>query len=509
MKKHHKTLLVLLFGLLLLTSLVATVVADDDDDDDVPDDFEEENRRSVSFNIESDRIEFESILKQTDGTQDEIDFRVELSDDIKIQISYESEVGHGESELDFELYIDRIFEYVDDGDGLFYEDNDTIIQEYQLEDFTYPQHTELVNVVGSKIHYVNTTTGDGVFTLHLYISEEFEKIAQSTISPTQLKIDFEIDNFPYLQSDTMLSLRVEMESEEDEYQHDEETENEEEGYDDDEDSYTLSTNNFTGFFSWKEYAIIDGIQENVSVSTITEIDGEELEQYLYFTYSNGTNIYHDPSLGIAGILKILEGPSSYLWVIIISSITIFILSAFGIVMSKSEYRDYIVNRVLHINKGAHILSVEEVFDNEMRNKILDLIIDDPGIHYNELFRKSETSASNLAWHLDILETYKIIKKARVGNYLVFYPFIDKNPFAEFNHNIVKSKTTLEIFEIIGDNPGIHSSKIAHRMEIDHKTVKYHVDKLRDVELVIVIKEGRKNLLYSNIPKDEFLFDIPE
>jgi predicted transcriptional regulator len=74
---------------------------------------------------------------------------------------------------------------------------------------------------------------------------------------------------------------------------------------------------------------------------------------------------------------------------------------------------------------------------------------------------------------------------------------------------VKSKTTLEIFGIIGDNPGIHSSKIAHRMEIDHKTVKYHVDKLRDVELVIIKKEGRKNLLYSNIPKDEFLFDIPE
>ena len=508
MKKYHKTLLVLLFGLVLLTSLVATVVADDDDDDDIPDDFEEENSRSVSFNIESDTIEFESILKQTDGNQDEIDFRVELSDDIKLQISYESEVGHGESELDFEVYIDRIFEFVDDGDGLFYEDNDTIIQEYQLEDFTYPQYTELVNGVGSKVHYVNTTTGDGVFTLHLYISEEFEQIAQSTLSPTQLKVDFEIDNFPYLQSDTLLSLRAEMESEDDEYEHDEETENEEEGYDDDEDSYTLTTNNFTGFFSWKEYAIIDGLQENVSISTLTEMDGEELEQYIYFTYTNGTNIYHDPSLGIAGILQFIEDPS-FIWIIIISGIAVVILSSFGIVMSKSEYRDYIINRVLHINKGAHTLSVEDVFDNQMRNKILDIIIDDPGIHYKELFRRTETSASNLAWHLDILETYKIIKKTRVGNYLVYYPFIDKNPFAEFNHNIVKSKTTLEIFGIIGDNPGIYSSKIAHRMELDHKTVKYHVDKLKDVELVIVKKDGRKSLLYSNIPHDEILFDNPE
>ena len=508
MKNTHKTLLVILFGFVLLTSIISNVVADDDDEDHIDDDFEKENERSVSFNIESDKIEFESILKQTEEQQDEIDFLVELSDDVKIQISYESDINHGESELDFEVYIDKIFEFVDDGDGYFEEDNDTIIQEYLLEDFTYPQHTEIVNGTGSKIHYVNTSTGDGVFTLHLFISEQFEKIGDSTISPTQIKIDFEIDNFPYLQGDTQLSLRVELESEDDEYEESEETEDEKEGFDEDEESYKINTNtnNFTGFFSWKEYAIIDGIQENVSISTKTEIDGEELEQYLYFTYKNGTNIYHDPKLGLEGILKFLGNPSSYLWIIIISGITVVILSTFGIMMSKSEYRDYILNRVLHINRGAHTLSMEEVFDNTMRNKILDIIIDDPGIHYKEIFRKAETSASNLAWHLDMLETYKIIKKTRVGNYLVYYPFIDKNPFAELNHKIVKSKTTLEIFGIIGDNPGIHMSKIAHRMELDHKTIKYHVDKLKDVELVIFKKEGRKNLLYSNIPKDEILFE---
>ncbi len=504
MKNPHKMFLTLLFGFLVLTSLISNVVADDDDDD-IPDDFEHENSRSVSIDIESDRIEIDSILKQTDEAQDVIEYRVELSDGVQIQISYDNDAGSEESELDLEIYIDTIFEFVDDGDGLFDEDNDTIIQEYQLDNFTHPQQTDIVDGANSIVHYLNTSTGDGVFTLHLYISEQFEKIGQSTISPTQLKIDFEIDNFPYLQGDTQLSLRAEMESESDDYEHDEETEDELYGHDEDEDSYGLTTNNFTGFFSWKEYAMVDGVQENVTINTKSEIDDDELEMYLYFTYSHGLNIVHDPKLGIAGILKFLEDPS-FLWIIIISSIAVVILSSFGIMMSKSEYRDYILNRVLHINKGAHMLSMEEVFDNQMRNKILDLIIDDPGIHYKEIFRKAETSASNLAWHLDILSTYKIIKKTRVGNYLVFYPFIDKNPFADFNHNIVKSKTTLEIFDIIGDNPGIHPSKIAHRMELNHKTVKYHVDKLKDVDLVIVKKEGRKNLLYSNIPKDENLFE---
>ncbi len=505
MKKIQKILFILTFGFILLTSISSFVHAgdgDDDDDDSIDDQFEKANERSVSFDIESDRIEFESILKQTEENSDEIDFRVELSDYIKLQISYKKDMSSEESELDLEIYIDKIFEFLDDGDGKFDEENDTIIQEYILENFTYPQHTEYVNELGIKIHYVNVSTGDGVFTLHLYISEQFEKINNSTLSPTELKIDFEINNFPYIQGDTQLSLRTELESESDEYEHDEETEDEEEGFDEDEDSFRYDVNNFTGFFSWKEYALVDGIKKNVTTSTYSELDGDDLEYYLYFTYARGTTIFHDPKLGMAGILKFLGEPASYLWIIIVASIAILVLSTFGIMMSKTEYREYILNRVLHINKGAHTLSMEEVFDNEMRNRILDIIIDDPGIHYKELFRQAETSASNLAWHLDILETYKIIKKARVGNYLVFYPFIDKNPFAEFNHNLVKSKTTLEIFEIIGDHPGIHQSKIASRMELNHKTVKYHVDKLMEVDLVVIKKDGRKSLLYSNIPKEE-------
>ncbi|MHA1673171.1 MAG: hypothetical protein ACTSYI_06040 [Promethearchaeota archaeon] len=75
----------------------------------------------------------------------------------------------------------------------------------------------------------------------------------------------------------------------------------------------------------------------------------------------------------------------------------------------------------------------------------------------------DTSSSNLAWHLDILENYKIILKKRVGRFLIFYPFLDKNLFAEFDPSLIKNKTTLDIFQIIGDNPGIIQARIAKRM----------------------------------------------
>ncbi|MCK5346065.1 MAG: winged helix-turn-helix transcriptional regulator, partial [Candidatus Heimdallarchaeota archaeon] len=164
-------------------------------------------------------------------------------------------------------------------------------------------------------------------------------------------------------------------------------------------------------------------------------------------------------------------------------------------MSKQEYRDYLLNRVIHLDSNRHRLSMEEVLENEFRNEILNLIIDQPGIHYSELLRQIKTSSSNLAWHLDILEQYKIISKKRVGRFLIFYPYLDKNPFAEFDPTLIKSKTTLDIFQIIGDNPGIIQVRIAKRMELNRKTISYHLDKLSSAGLIIIKKVGRKTQIY--------------
>ena len=135
--------------------------------------------------------------------------------------------------------------------------------------------------------------------------------------------------------------------------------------------------------------------------------------------------------------------------------------------------------------------MEDVLDNKIRNRIISIVMEDPGVHYSELERQVDTSSSNLAWHLDIVETYHIINKRRVGRYLIFYPYIEKNPFAELDISIVKSKTTLEIFQIIADHPGIFQNQISKRMDINRKTVKYHLDKLITAKLITQKKGGTK------------------
>ncbi len=174
-----------------------------------------------------------------------------------------------------------------------------------------------------------------------------------------------------------------------------------------------------------------------------------------------------------------------------------------IAISKTDFIQYLRTRSTLIEKGAHRLTLEEVLENQNRNQIIDLILNEPGIHFNELLRKTELAAGNLVWHLDILETYKVIGKKRISNYLTYFPYYQKNPISNLNLKLSKSNLTLHILKMIEKEPGIWNSIITQRQKVDHKTIHYHIKKLIDLGLVLIKKEGRKKKLYPNLDSDYF------
>ncbi|RLI63158.1 MAG: hypothetical protein DRO88_10610 [Promethearchaeia archaeon] len=227
------------------------------------------------------------------------------------------------------------------------------------------------------------------------------------------------------------------------------------------------------------------------------LNSEPIEYGIAFTFDSDQS--EIPNIFTLTLVKLEESslfsPTNLkiFWIILIGIVIVVLL--FGILMSSQEYRHFLLNRVLHIDKGAHRLSMEDVLENENRNKIIEIVLYEPGVHFNEILRKTGLSAGNLAWHLDILETFKVVRKQRMGQYLVYYPYYEKNPVAKLDPAVQKSRTTLEIMQIIHDHPGIFQKQIAHRMDLDHKTVKYHIDKLLDAEIIVSEKKGRKTLYY--------------
>ena len=179
------------------------------------------------------------------------------------------------------------------------------------------------------------------------------------------------------------------------------------------------------------------------------------------------------------------------------------IASIAILISKKDYFQYLKTRTIPIEKGAHRLSLEDVLENENRNKIIDLILKEPGIHFNELLRRTEIAAGNLVWHLDILETYKVVGKKRIGNFIAYFPYYQKNPISNLDLRLSKSKLTLGILEMIEKEPGLWNSVITKHFKVDHKTIQYHISKLKDLNLIHFRTEGRKKKIYPNLESDYF------
>jgi len=175
---------------------------EDEDDDGVDDDYEDENEREVKVEYSDNEIQIESQLK-TGDTKDEFQIKIEAGDDLGIKLEYESETTtdgvETELELEFKVVFKSLIEFVDvDSNGFYNSDNDTEIQEYMFEEFNPIEYTPILKPDNSTLHYLNISTVDNVFTAHLFVAGEFMDFNSTILTPTELKIDIEITDFPYL-----------------------------------------------------------------------------------------------------------------------------------------------------------------------------------------------------------------------------------------------------------------------------------------------------------------------
>ncbi|MFX1457309.1 MAG: winged helix-turn-helix transcriptional regulator [Promethearchaeota archaeon] len=205
------------------------------------------------------------------------------------------------------------------------------------------------------------------------------------------------------------------------------------------------------------------------------------------------------------LFEFSQEPYDWTWLIITILISIISILSIAVLISKKDYFQYLRQRTIPIEKGAHRLSLDDVLENENRNKIIELILNEPGIHFNELLRKTGLAAGNLVWHLDILQTFKIIGKKRIGNFLAYFPYYQKNPLSNIDLKLQKSKLTLEILEMIEDKPGIWNNLITKKFRVDHKTIHYHLNKLVQLGLIRMEKDGRKKKIYPNFDSVYYKF----
>ena len=281
----------------------------DDDNDDVDDNQERYQYRKMEMKFEENRLRIRSEWEQ-DEFEDEIEIIFDVENGPKLYLEYENNKYSSENELSFEVKISELIEYRDTNRNGRYDEDDIIVNTYSFENsifnnFTYHKHLSDNDEI---INLVSTGTLDDIFKMNLYFTNNFSKINNQILTPSELKIDFIINNFQFLEEDTQLALKTMLETEH-ETELDIESFDEINGFSENESVLDIINSNNGGFFSWAEKVIVDEIEKpvNITINTKSEETISENEKTsnqvsnIYFSYPRGSNIIHDPKIGVISI----------------------------------------------------------------------------------------------------------------------------------------------------------------------------------------------------------------
>ncbi|NOQ53651.1 MAG: winged helix-turn-helix transcriptional regulator [Thermoplasmata archaeon] len=145
------------------------------------------------------------------------------------------------------------------------------------------------------------------------------------------------------------------------------------------------------------------------------------------------------------------------------------------------------------------LKKDAVLDNKTRLALHGLIVENPGMHYNEIIREFNLTNGVAAYHLDVLEREGFLRSVRDGTLRRFYSTTSKVPQ---DHKLTPDQVRERILLLVTDSPGISQKAIVDELGIGRTLVGYHLKTLIDDGYLKASKQGRFTV-YSRTNKRWF------
>ena len=129
------------------------------------------------------------------------------------------------------------------------------------------------------------------------------------------------------------------------------------------------------------------------------------------------------------------------------------------------------------------LNSSDILGNNIRENILTIITENPGITLGSITRKLKLKNGTATHHVRILEREGYIKSKKVGKFRRYYRVgIKATGLNEIQDQIVT---------IIQDTPGISQSEIARQLNLSRQLVNYHLKDLISEQVIRAEKMGNK------------------
>ncbi len=120
--------------------------------------------------------------------------------------------------------------------------------------------------------------------------------------------------------------------------------------------------------------------------------------------------------------------------------------------------------------------IKSVLENRKRRRIMDAIVERPGISIKDLEELTGINRSTLRYHLDVLENEGLMISMRGRERLLF----PKDYFSEQELGMLaalRSEARRKIMELIAQNGGMSARQIANVLNLNLKTVHHHLNSL--------------------------------
>ncbi len=245
------------------------------------------------------------------ASEEIVDFFFYIDGAPTFQLSFSSQQTGYINEQHFRLIVEQLIEYIDMNANGRYDTNDVVVSAIEFSNMTFTNitYTSTTTPEGGRITIIRTDTLDQLFTISIYVSDKKTSFMDTTIAPTEIKFDFGILDYPFMNQASQLALQTLVETpfmittQQRTYDAEEHTNAKES-------TMNISSAGRFGFFSWVNDAIVDTTSKPVNVTVISKTEQTFYEggqnsftqAQVIFSYARGQSILHDPKIGVIPVL---------------------------------------------------------------------------------------------------------------------------------------------------------------------------------------------------------------
>lgn len=140
--------------------------------------------------------------------------------------------------------------------------------------------------------------------------------------------------------------------------------------------------------------------------------------------------------------------------------------------------------------GTKFITPDNVLENDSRRQIFEFIQENPGTHLRATAQALDLSTTNVLWHLRKLEDAELVSHKKFEGYKLFYPKEGgvETKRAAIAAAVLRNDNARGILEYVLANPGAHQREIARALDVNHGTVRWHLRKLTEADLLEQVKK---------------------